>query len=158
MSELAGIAHFQDGFLNRRQHELIAIYASAPTVAPIEPARIVTSCRRGSRRIRKSRATKWAISTRRKPDEQIMEALFIGAYFNLMVRMADAFGLPDPSMIGAESHLKTSNAQDPLALRTRRAHRARDCVRVPPVRAVAPQMVRSGKRRCRASGPARSRV
>ncbi len=30
-------------------------------------------------------------------DEQIMEGLFIGAYFNLMVRMADAFGLPDPA-------------------------------------------------------------
>jgi alkylhydroperoxidase family enzyme len=32
-------------------------------------------------------------------DEEIMEGLFIGAYFNLMVRMADSFGLPDPSMI-----------------------------------------------------------
>lgn len=29
MSELGGIAHFQDGFLTRRQHELIATYASA---------------------------------------------------------------------------------------------------------------------------------
>lgn len=32
-------------------------------------------------------------------DEQIMEGLFIGAYFNMMVRIADAFGLPDPSTI-----------------------------------------------------------
>lgn len=29
-------------------------------------------------------------------DEQIMEGAFIGAMFNFFVRMADAFGLPDP--------------------------------------------------------------
>lgn len=32
-------------------------------------------------------------------DEEIMEGIFIGAYFNMMVRLADAFGLPDPSGI-----------------------------------------------------------
>jgi len=35
-------------------------------------------------------------------DEGIMGGLFIGAYFNLMVRMADAFGLPDPSVFATE--------------------------------------------------------
>lgn len=29
MSELAGLSHFRDGFLTRRQHELIATFASA---------------------------------------------------------------------------------------------------------------------------------
>jgi hypothetical protein len=29
MSELAGLAHFKDGYLTRRQHELIATFASA---------------------------------------------------------------------------------------------------------------------------------
>jgi alkylhydroperoxidase family enzyme len=40
--------------------------------------------------IQKVRAAGWT-------DEQIAEGLFIGGYFNLLVRMADAFGLPDPN-------------------------------------------------------------
>ncbi len=35
-------------------------------------------------------------------DEEIMEGLFIGAYFNLIVRMADAFGLPDLYVVATE--------------------------------------------------------
>ncbi len=31
-----------------------------------------------------------------------MEGLFIGAYSNMMVRMADVFGLPDLSVVATE--------------------------------------------------------